>query len=190
MKHELKCWPEYFGAVRRGEKPFEVRKWDRPYAVGDTLRLREYEPKSGEYTGDEITREVTYLLDMTYLPGDNIPKFAGYVVMGLADPRVEKLTADLAAMTAERDLKTIERNAFERRLSRLKQMLESMTAERDAMRERAEAAERDIETMLGTQRVCFACNNRVPCNNSTTGEYACDPKWRGPVAEVRHDGTA
>lgn len=83
MEHELKCWPEYFQAVKSGIKPFEVRKWDRPYAVGDTLVLREYDPQKQDYTGDSIKRIITYLLDMTYLPGDNTPHFAGYVVMGL-----------------------------------------------------------------------------------------------------------
>lgn len=86
MNHQLKCWPEYFQAMKSGAKSFEVRKWDRPYNMGDTLRLREYDPATMEFTGDEVERTVTYLLDMTYLPGDNIPHFAGYVVLGLADP--------------------------------------------------------------------------------------------------------
>lgn len=46
-----------------------------------------------------------------------------------------------------------------------------------------EAAKRDIEIALGTQRVCFACKNVIPCSNSITGEYGCDPKWRGLCAE-------
>ncbi|MDD3029848.1 MAG: DUF3850 domain-containing protein [Alphaproteobacteria bacterium] len=86
MIHELKCWPEYFQAVKSGAKTFEVRKRDRAYKEGDMLRLREYDPKTLEYSGDEITREIAYLLDMAYLPGDNLPHFAGYVVMGLSLP--------------------------------------------------------------------------------------------------------
>ena len=152
--HELKCWPEYFQAVKSGAKTFEVRKWDRPYQVGDALLLREYEPKSGEYTGDEITREVTYLLDLTYLPGGGNPHFAGYVVMGLADPRIEKLTADLAAMTAERD----------------------------EYKARAEAAERDLNSvMLGLrckQPICDVCATREPGMSSCLNSE-CYPKWRG-----------
>lgn len=100
MNHELKCWPEYFQAVKSGAKTFEVRKWDRPYQVGDMLRLREYDPKKLEYTGDEVIREVTYLLDMTYLPGDNIPHFAGKVVLGLADPRIASLHAEVERLRA------------------------------------------------------------------------------------------
>lgn len=87
--HELKCWPEYFEAVQSGDKPFEVRKWDRPYAVGDTLLLREYDPEAQDYTGRELTRTISYLLDLTYLPGDNTPHFAGYVVLGLIRPAPE-----------------------------------------------------------------------------------------------------
>lgn len=44
MHHELKTWPRYFDAVKRGDKSFEVRRDDRGYAVGDTLVLREFEP--------------------------------------------------------------------------------------------------------------------------------------------------
>ena len=47
--HNLKCWPEPFAAVANGIKTFEVRRDDRPYAVGDTLILREWCP--GLYEG-------------------------------------------------------------------------------------------------------------------------------------------
>ena len=42
--HNLKCWPEPFAAVASGIKTFEVRVDDLPYAVGDTLILREWCP--------------------------------------------------------------------------------------------------------------------------------------------------
>ena len=83
MKHVLKCWPEYFQEVKSGRKLFEIRKWDRPYKVGDTLLLREYDRNKQEETGNEIEVEVVYLLDMTYLPGDSIPHFANYCCMSL-----------------------------------------------------------------------------------------------------------
>lgn len=56
-------------------------------------------------------------------------------------------------------------------------------AENTRLRAELEAAKRDIEIALGTQRVCFACKNVIPCSNSITGEYGCDPKWRGLCAE-------
>lgn len=61
MVHELKTLPEYYEAVRLGEKPFEVRKNDRDYKVGDTLHLKEW--AAGEYTGRSLMKPATYVLD-------------------------------------------------------------------------------------------------------------------------------
>lgn len=88
MEHHLKCWPEYFRATKTNIKPFEIRKWDRPYKVDDILFLHEYDPKTQKYTDDIIVRQITYLFDMTYLPGDDRPLFSGYVVLGLKDVEV------------------------------------------------------------------------------------------------------
>lgn len=82
-EHELKCWPGYFEALVDGRKSFELRKNDRDYQVGDTLRLREYAPGPDEYTGREIKRTVTYMVS-----GDDVMGFAfglraGFVVLGV-----------------------------------------------------------------------------------------------------------
>jgi hypothetical protein len=64
LKHELKTWPESFHAVWDGSKTYEIRKADRPFAVGDTLVLREFIPQQanpGIYTGRAIHAEVTWL---------------------------------------------------------------------------------------------------------------------------------
>lgn len=82
MIHDLKCWPEYFQAVKSGIKPFELRKDDRGYAVGDVLHLREFDPDTALYTGDEIDKTVTYVLP-TKLFGE-LGEGAKYVIMGLA----------------------------------------------------------------------------------------------------------
>jgi len=82
MEHELKCWPEYYDAVDCGDKTFEIRKWDRPYREGDTIILRRYSPYIEDYTGQQMRLKITYLLDLTYLPSDNRPHFAGYVAIG------------------------------------------------------------------------------------------------------------
>lgn len=71
--HDLKTIQPYFAAVKDGTKPFEIRKNDRGFAVGDTLRLREWTGTA--YTGDLVEVEVTYLTD--YAQAD------GYVVMGV-----------------------------------------------------------------------------------------------------------
>ena len=66
MIHELKIAPDYFEKVITGEKTFEVRRDDRPYAVLDGLRLREY--KHHGYTGREATVKVSYILrDKNYV---------------------------------------------------------------------------------------------------------------------------
>lgn len=57
--HEVKSWPQFFRSVVSGERRHELRRDDRGYAVGDRVRLREFEPDSGEYTGSEFTVEIT-----------------------------------------------------------------------------------------------------------------------------------
>lgn len=60
--HELKCWPEFFAAISAGEKRHDLRRArDRHFAVGDTLRLREYDPRAERYTGREQLVAVTYI---------------------------------------------------------------------------------------------------------------------------------
>ncbi len=79
MRHQLKCWPRFFKAVRDGSKTFEARKADRTYAVGDTLVLCEWDPNTEAYTGAEpIERVVTYILKE-----DSIFGFKGHVVMAI-----------------------------------------------------------------------------------------------------------
>lgn len=96
--HELKCHPGPFQAVKDGSKTFEWRKDDRGYKVGDTLWMREWDPdavrqkyRHGQfhelqdgYTGDEISRTVTYIIR----EGFGIPD--GYCIMGLAAAKEEQ----------------------------------------------------------------------------------------------------
>jgi hypothetical protein len=79
VTHELKCWPEYYKYVRDGSKPFEVRKNDRNYQVGDILNLKEWHPDNG-YTGVGTQVVVTYILSSNIFN----PLPAGFVVMGIA----------------------------------------------------------------------------------------------------------
>lgn len=76
MIHELKTWPEYFIRVFEGTKKFEIRKNDRHFLIGDILTLKEWDPKTENYTGRTIIKKVTYML--------NGPAFGieeGYCVM-------------------------------------------------------------------------------------------------------------
>ncbi|MFL0251271.1 ASCH/PUA domain-containing protein [Clostridium neuense] len=75
MVHELKTLPEYFQAVKEKRKPFEVRKNDRNFKVGDSLYLREWTGE--EYTGRKLIRIITYILnDSRYVK-------EGYVILGI-----------------------------------------------------------------------------------------------------------
>jgi hypothetical protein len=56
VKHDLKTWPEFFDAVDRGEKTFEVRRDDRGFQVGDTLVLERWQP-AGDGSGSYVDRE-------------------------------------------------------------------------------------------------------------------------------------
>jgi hypothetical protein len=75
--HYLKCWPEYFQAVKSGAKPFEIRENDRDYKVGDVLILKEWHMGMQKYTGDEEERTISYMT--TY------NQKSGYVVLGLSN---------------------------------------------------------------------------------------------------------
>lgn|GEM_PF-1003735 len=76
-KHELKILPEYFSAVAKGLKTFEIRKNDRDYQVGDLLDLKEW---NGErFTGYSALMQVTYITD--YAQVDD------YVVLGIQKAR-------------------------------------------------------------------------------------------------------
>ncbi|KAF1065249.1 DUF3850 domain-containing protein [Burkholderia gladioli] len=98
--HELKTDPDVFAAVLAGDKTHEIRYNDRSFKVGDTLRLREtrYSGESMkcqpddyplEYTGREITRVVSHVLDGYGL-------MPGWVVLSFASERaaVSPATAD------------------------------------------------------------------------------------------------
>ena len=78
--HELKTLPEYYGAALSGAKPFELRKNDRGYRVGDVVRLKEYDGE--EYTGRELVRRITYLLE-----GPVYGLEAGWCILGLGHTR-------------------------------------------------------------------------------------------------------
>lgn len=83
-EHELKTWPEFFEDVLDGSKPFEVRRNDRDYKVGDLLHLREWEPGNRRYTGRSVTVAVTYVLTADECEAFGAPLAPEYVVMGIA----------------------------------------------------------------------------------------------------------
>lgn len=87
--HELKCWPDFFGPIVSGAKTFDLRKNDRNFKVGDKLVLREFDDRTGKYTGEEIRRRITYVLDG--IGGGCIPPLQGlqrgFCILGIGPER-------------------------------------------------------------------------------------------------------
>lgn len=79
MIHELKIAPGYFRAVLEHKKTFEVRKNDRPFAVGDSVCLREYDPLFDTYTGRVWYGDITYILD------DHLYCKKGYIIFSIVE---------------------------------------------------------------------------------------------------------
>lgn len=79
MIHAKKVLPEFFEALRAGDKRFELRREDPDepsYAVGDYLALNEYDPgrhatQDDQFTGRCMLFEITYVLrDTEWLQPD------------------------------------------------------------------------------------------------------------------------
>lgn len=88
IQHQLKCFPVYYQAALDGTKPFELRKMDRPYKIGDLLSLNEWDAGAEQYTGRSTVYKITYLLE-----GGRLGIESGYCVMGLAPMEDEKRVA-------------------------------------------------------------------------------------------------
>ena len=74
----LKTWPEAFEDVLAGRKPYDIRRNDRDFQLGDQLILCEYEPHKEVHTGREIHCTVIHI---TYGGKWGLPK--GHCVMGI-----------------------------------------------------------------------------------------------------------
>lgn len=76
---EKKILPAYFKEAQAGRKMFELRKDDSDYEAGDILVLREWD--GYQYTGNEVKREITYIL--RDVPGYGLEK--GYCILSLKE---------------------------------------------------------------------------------------------------------
>lgn len=61
MKIEKKVWPEYFQEIFDGKKTFELRLNDFNINEGDILILKEWNPKTKDYTGRVIEKTAGYI---------------------------------------------------------------------------------------------------------------------------------
>ena len=77
--HELKTIEPYYLKVYLGLKNFELRKFDRDYKVGDTLILKQYNAENKTYTGQFMTRKITYILS----DATQFGLMEGYCILGL-----------------------------------------------------------------------------------------------------------
>lgn len=94
MIHQLKQASIYFEDVTLGIKPFEVRKNDRNFKIGDYLGLNELNP-DGKETGRCALFRVTYILDN--------PEYCkeGYVVLGIQPCNVSMTNGKCAMILDE-----------------------------------------------------------------------------------------
>lgn len=76
MIHNLKISSQYYDAVERGYKPFEIRKNDRDFRVGDVLIMKE----TAEKPREPIEAEIQYILRYEDFP-DGLKE--GYCILGL-----------------------------------------------------------------------------------------------------------
>ncbi len=77
VEHDVKISSVFSEDSKNGTKPFELRKNDRDYKTGDLLKMRVY--KDGEWTGEIIRKEITYVLE-----GFEGLK-EGYCILGVKD---------------------------------------------------------------------------------------------------------
>jgi ribosomal protein S17 len=61
MRIEKKIWQDSFNRILEGVKTYELRLADFECNPGDVLVLREWDPKTKEYTGRVIEKQVTYV---------------------------------------------------------------------------------------------------------------------------------
>ncbi len=59
----IKLVQPYFDLAKKAVKMFEVRRNDRNYTVGDQVVMREYDKETDKYTGKEVRRTITYVLE-------------------------------------------------------------------------------------------------------------------------------
>ena len=75
MKHELKTWPNYFEAIKAGDKTFEIRNnSDRGFQKGDRIHFREYDIRLG-YCGGELFGTITYVTNFEQPAGQIVFSF-------------------------------------------------------------------------------------------------------------------
>jgi len=81
ITHKLKVHPQFWMPLVEGKKLFELRRNDRNFKVADYVDLRRYDPSSIGFTGEGLSRQITYVLHPEDCPGLE----PGYVILGLSN---------------------------------------------------------------------------------------------------------
>lgn len=80
---EKKIWPQYFEEILSGKKKFELRLADFEVDPGDILILREWDPKTQEYTGRQVKKKVSYIIktkDTKFYNNEDIEKYGWQII--------------------------------------------------------------------------------------------------------------
>jgi len=83
---EKRIWPGNFEEVLSGAKTYEPRLQDFTVEAGDTLLLREWDPKTGQYTGRQIEKKVSEVFKLApkelrkYWTQEEIEKFGLQII--------------------------------------------------------------------------------------------------------------
>ena len=83
MRIEKKVQPAYFQRIFDGVKTFELRLADFDCKEGDVLILREWDPKTKEYTGRVVEKTVTYVIrtkGQEFWAKEDVDKFGFQVI--------------------------------------------------------------------------------------------------------------
>jgi len=84
-KIEKKTWPELFEKVLSGQKKFDLRLAEFKCSEGDILVLKEWNPDTEEYTGRELEKEITFVMEtkeIDFWSKEEMERL-GFVVMSL-----------------------------------------------------------------------------------------------------------
>lgn len=83
--------PDFYDLVNSNKKNFELRLNEFEVKEGDTLILEEWDPKTKEYTGRTIEREVGYVLKfkLNDFGQEEMIKKKGLVIFSLKNKKIE-----------------------------------------------------------------------------------------------------
>jgi len=83
--HILKCWPQYFDAIKRGEKTFEARRDDRGFQCGDIVELHRTSERFKEMVDFDLNGKPRHVLrfKIGWMLSGQFGIQPGYVILSL-----------------------------------------------------------------------------------------------------------